>query len=188
MRFRVVMVCQACEEVIVGLFERTLGADVLSGSPAECPANPTDYGFSLTDTYPKPALVRAPEYINDQLKSYYMQAVENVKRRWDASGAMSRKVVDVSVKQLLKDEATKYRTMNDRIDALAKRGRLTEDLRTWAHEVRLGGNDAAHDEDPFTKEEAAELLDFVELYLTYVYTLPGRLAARRRPKEGGDAS
>jgi hypothetical protein len=32
--------------------------------------------------------------------------------------------------------------------------------------VRLGGNDAAHDEDPFTQAEAKELLGFVELYLT----------------------
>jgi Domain of unknown function (DUF4145) len=30
----------------------------------------------------------------------------------------------------------------------------------WAHHVRLEGNDAAHDEDPFTKDEAEELLDF----------------------------
>lgn len=56
---------------------------------------------------------------------------------------------------------------------------LTPDLQEWAHQVRLGGNDAAHDEEPFTKEEAEELLDFTELYLTYVYTLPGRLAERK---------
>jgi hypothetical protein len=51
--------------------------------------------------------------------------------------------------------------------------------------VRLGGNDAAHDEDPYTNEEASELLSFVELYLTYVYSLPGRLKARREAAEKG---
>jgi len=56
---------------------------------------------------------------------------------------------------------------------------LTPDLKDWAHQVRLGGADAAHDADPFTSTEAEELLDFVELYLTYVYTLPGRLKERR---------
>ncbi len=45
--------------------------------------------------------------------------------------------------------------------------------------MRLGGNEAAHDEDPYTQEEAEELLSFAELYLTYVYSLPGRLKARR---------
>lgn len=181
------MVCQVCEEMVIGLFARRMDAQY--GSPAECPADPDSYGFTLQDSYPKPALSRAPDHINDQLKSFFLQAAEALKRQsWDASGVMSRKVVDVSVKQLLKAEATKYRSMNGRIDALAKSGGLTEDLRTWAHEVRLGGNDAAHDEDPFTKEEAVELLDFVELYLTYVYTLPGRLAARRRAKDGGNAS
>ena len=65
------------------------------------------------------------------------------------------------------------------IEALAEKGSLTPDLKAWAHEVRLGGADAAHDLDPFKKEEAQELLDFAELYLTYVYTLPARLKERR---------
>ena len=37
---------------------------------------------------------------------------------------------------------------------------------------------------PITKEEAEELLDFVELYLTYVYTLPERLRLRRARRKG----
>jgi hypothetical protein len=32
---------------------------------------------------------------------------------------------------------------------------------------------------PFTPEEAEELLDFAELYLIYVYSLPERLKLRR---------
>ena len=73
------------------------------------------------------------------------------------------------------------RDMAPRIDALATKGVITQDLREWAHQIRLDGNDAVHDEDPFKKEEAEELLDFTELFLTYVYTLPGRLAAKKRP-------
>jgi hypothetical protein len=37
-----------------------------------------------------------------------------------------------------------------------------------------------HDEDPFTQAEAEELLGFVELYLTYVYTLPDCSRSVRR--------
>jgi hypothetical protein len=92
---------------------------------------------------------------------------------------MSRKVVDVSTQQLLGEQAKNFGTIRDRIDALAAKNALTPDLKDWAHQVRLGGNDAAHDEEPYTREEAVELLDFVELYLTYVYTLPGRLKERR---------
>ena len=96
---------------------------------------------------------------------------------------MSRKVVDVSTQQLSSatfgEEAKKYKTIFARIEALATKYVLTPDLKDWAHQVRLGGADAAHDSDPFTSIEAKELLDFVELYLTYVYTLPGRLKERR---------
>jgi hypothetical protein len=61
-------------------------------------------------------------------------------------------------------------------------------LKDWAHQVRLGGADAAHDADPFTSAEAEELLDFAELYLTYVYTLPGRLKERRERAAKGKAT
>jgi Domain of unknown function (DUF4145) len=56
---------------------------------------------------------------------------------------------------------------------------ITRELKDWAHEIRLGGNDAAHDEDRLEEAEADELLDFVELYLTYVYSLPKRLLERK---------
>jgi len=36
-----------------------------------------------------------------------------------------------------------------------------------------------HDPAPYSKNEAEELVDFAELYLTYVYTLPKRLADRK---------
>lgn len=52
-------------------------------------------------------------------------------------------------------------------------------MKDWAHQIRIDGNDAAHDEKPFAQEEAAQLLEFVRLLLTYVFTLPAQVAARR---------
>jgi len=92
---------------------------------------------------------------------------------------MSGKVVDVSTQQLLGAEARTFRDIRARIDALATKGRITRELQDWAHQIRIGRNDAAHDPDPYTSEEAEEQLDFVELYLTYVYTLPQRLEERK---------
>jgi Domain of unknown function (DUF4145) len=100
---------------------------------------------------------------------------------------MSRKTVDAATKDLMKDQAKQIRDLAPRIDALATAGKLTEDLRAWAHQIRLDGNNAVHDEKPFTKEEAEELLDFTELFLTYVYTLPGRLAAKKKPHDAPPA-
>jgi hypothetical protein len=96
---------------------------------------------------------------------------------------MSRKVVDVSTQQLLGEDSKKYGTIKQRIDALADKNAITPDLKDWAHEIRLGGNDAAHDEDPYTEPEAVELLDFAGLYLTYVYSMPGKLKDRKAVAE-----
>jgi hypothetical protein len=52
-------------------------------------------------------------------------------------------------------------------------------MKEWAHEIRLLGNDAAHEEDPFTPPEAESLQAFTQLFLTYAFTLPGMLAARK---------
>ncbi len=87
--------------------------------------------------------------------------------------------MDVSTQRLLADKAKDYKNIYQRIEAVAANGLLTPQLREWAHELRLGGADAAHDLDPFTQAEADELFEFAELYLTYVYTLPMRLKERR---------
>lgn len=146
----------------------------------EVGGDPRMFGFPLLHTYPKPAPPRCPEHTPDNLKRLFLQAVDASKRDApDASGAMSRKVIDNSTQMLLKGEEKKLGTIYGRIEALKGNGTLTPELAEWAHEVRLGGNDAAHDLEPFTPEEAGELLDFVELYLIYVYTLPERLKLRR---------
>lgn len=176
--FRSLLICSNCEEAVVASFRKPSTSNF--GAPAACPSDPTNFGYVLLDTYPKAVPPRTPAHATEALKNYFGQASEAARRgNYDASGAMSRKVVDVSTKQLLGDEAKKFNNIQGRIDALAAKHALTPDLQEWAHQVRLGGNEAAHDEEPFDKADAEELLDFVDLYLTYVYTLPGRLAERK---------
>ena len=182
LRFRALMICSGCEEGVIGIFDYASRQSRQSNnmSPLQCTMDPRTLGWNLATTYPQPALPKCPDFTPDELKRVFLQAANALRRRDpDASGAMSRKVVDISTQRLLGEESKKFGTINARIEALAAKGTLTPDLKEWAHEVRLGGNDAAHDLDPFTNDEADELLDFAELYLTYVYTLPNRLKVRR---------
>jgi hypothetical protein len=184
-RYRTLLICGACEEVVVGVFDRSSNMHFQGGmTPAACQSDTRRFEWQLTNTYPKPEPSKCPSHTPPELKRIFLQGCNALKRGDpDASGAMSRKVVDVSTQMLLAEKSKDYRSIYNRIEALAANGTLTPDLKDWAHEVRLGGNDAAHDLDPFTKEETEELLDFAELYLTYVYTLPNRLQERRaRPK------
>jgi hypothetical protein len=182
-RFRVYMSCSNCEEAVIGIFDKP-AASPNPQDPTSCPIDPRMMGWRLTKIYPTPKPSQSPDYTPDYLKKIFLQAANALRRGDpDASGAMSRKVVDVSTQQLLGEESKNYHNIQGRIDALATANRLTPDLKDWAHQVRLGGNDAAHNIDPFTPEEADELLNFAELYLTYVYALPGRLKERRERAE-----
>lgn len=89
---------------------------------------------------------------------------------------MYRRCLEVALKAFSPDvEAWK---LEKRIDKLAAEGRITTDLKTWAHRVRLDGNDALHEEEQFTKEAATELAEFTQLLLIYLYTLPEKIKRR----------
>ena len=182
LRFRDLLVCSNCEEAVVAVFDSMGNGQ--HNSPQGCGTDPTKLGWHLTRTYPLPPPSKCPAHTPDDLKRLYLQAANALKRGDpDASGAMSRKVVDVSTQTLLGEKSKDHKNIYSRIEALAENGALTPDLKDWAHEVRLGGADAAHDLDPFTQAEADELLNFAELYLIYVYSLPGRLKERRERAE-----
>jgi hypothetical protein len=176
--FIVLSTCGKCEGGLCSRYIRAVATEY--HSPMQCPSDPIGFNWVLVEEYPAPKSPDVPAYLTPQLRRYFEQAANALQRQdWDASGAMSRKVVDVSTQQRLGTDAKKFGTIKQRIDELARRGALTVDLKEWAHVIRLEGNDASHDEDPYSEKEAKELLSFAELYLTYVHTLPGRLQAKR---------
>jgi hypothetical protein len=59
-------------------------------------------------------------------------------------------------------------------------GFITKDLAEWAHEIREVGNDAVHKSTPFSEKDAKDIAKFTEIFLMYVFTLPGMLAERRK--------
>jgi hypothetical protein len=66
---------------------------------------------------------------------------------------------------------------------LVDKGRLHPSLVEWTKEVRLIGNEAAH--DPLTavsKDDARQLLSFIRELANYLYVLPFELNKRRADK------
>jgi Domain of unknown function (DUF4145) len=100
-----------------------------------------------------------PNHVPEAVTPFFNEARDSLQaEHWNAAGAMYRKAIDVSTKDLVrkhwpKDEVEKgiREDLVVRIERLHARGLLTEALKDWAHQVRIGGKDAAHDEDPFTK-------------------------------------
>jgi hypothetical protein len=130
--------------------------------------------------FPEPETPEAPEHVPEAAARAFTQAVESrVAGHYDAAGAMYRKALDVSLKVI---EPSLKGGLQERIDKLAAASKLTPSIKDWAHDIRLDGNDAVHEEDPFTKEESEQMHLFTQLILTYLFTLPEKVKLRGKPK------
>lgn len=138
-----------------------------------------DY-LEVMRVYPEPKPVEAPEHLPDNIRKFYLQSAEGLKRGdWDSCAMMARRVLEVACKTI--DPGASGKLYN-RIDDLANNHLITPDLKEWAHEIRMDGNDAAHEEEPVEKAFAAELLAFTELFLTYTFTMPEMIRIKRQNK------
>lgn len=129
--------------------------------------------------WPTEIETKAPEHSPNNVTSFYLQGMDNLARKnYDAAGTMFHKSLDIALKRL--NQSGKG-TLQQRIDNLPAAVAITPAMKEWAHQIRELGNDAAHEEDPFTEDEAKTLQAFTELFLTYTFTLPGMLEARKNP-------
>jgi hypothetical protein len=99
----------------------------------------------------------------------------------DIAGMGFRKALDTATRQMVRVlnppdlQAKLGLKLKPRIDWLHSRGKLTDELKTWAHKMRDEVNDAAHEEDPYSDREAKDLRELTEVFLLYVFTIPGKI-------------
>ncbi|MFH1173244.1 MAG: DUF4145 domain-containing protein, partial [bacterium] len=72
----------------------------------------------------------------------------------------------------------------DLIDQIKNAGFLTQDIKDWAHNIRIFGNWGAHPQDDNLKDvdekTAEETQSFLEEFFNYVYVMPSRVADARK--------
>ncbi len=125
--------------------------------------------------------VLIPDHVPDNITIFFQQGMDNLnKNNWDAAGAMFGKVIDITTKKI--DPELKG-SLYERIEQLAKKHLITPDLKDWAHKIRLIRNDALHEASPTGEQEAHDIQIFTDLFLRYVFTLPGILEERRNTAE-----
>ncbi len=133
-------------------------------------------------TWPSPNENKVPNDVPQNVAEYFLQARGSAQRGfWDAAGAMFRKALDVSLRTL--NPGAKG-TIYERIESLPEGAGVTKAMKDWAHAVRRLGADAAHDEDPFTKEETEDLEYFTDAFLTYAFSLPALVRSHQKPDGG----
>jgi hypothetical protein len=90
---------------------------------------------------------------------------------------MYRSALDIATKGLegVPANATFFR----RLEWLHENHKITPDIRSWADHVRVEGNAALHDPEEFGEGDAKALRFFTEMFLRYVFELPGAVGEFR---------
>jgi hypothetical protein len=155
----------------------TLGIAQIQSHPSEI----TDLGYKVTEFWPQQPEPTIPELIPPDVARVYLQAERNFPTAGneEAAGTMYRKALDVGFKKI---DPNLKGMLGPKINALAKAGLLTQDIAVWSDHVRDIGNDAAHEEDPITREELTTLRNFSEMVLRYLFSLPNAVKKRRGEK------
>jgi hypothetical protein len=137
-----------------------------------------DWGFSVLRFWPEQPQPNIPELLPPDIVRVYLQAERNfpIVGNEEASGTMYRKALDVGLKKI--DPSLKG-MLGPKIKALSKAGKLTDDIALWSDSIRDLGNEAAHEEEPISREELSALRNFTEMVLKYLFSLPNAVRKRR---------
>jgi len=136
--------------------------------------------FSLIDYFPKEQSHVAPDSTPERAAKFFVEAKDNFQRNnFETSVMLCRKVIDISTRTILGDESGKEQ-LSQRISMLHAKDKITEQMKDWAHIVRIDSNGAVHSDEEFTKEEAKEMIGFTEVFLIYSFTLPEMVRAKQQ--------
>lgn len=170
---RVLLVCGHCKEGIIREYSAPYSAVSTGGDLTR--------QFWFGQQWPAPQDGTAPNDTPEVVSRFFEQGTSSLEAgNYDASAMVFRKSLEVATKTL--DETLSGKKLIQRIDLLKERGAITADLAQWAHEIRLGGNEAAHDDDAFSDKDCEDLKSFIDAFLTYAFTLPAAVR-RRRPAQ-----
>ncbi|MGL1930609.1 MAG: DUF4145 domain-containing protein [Desulfotalea sp.] len=112
------------------------------------------------------------EFFPDAIENAYIQALRSYKTSlFDPCVLMCRKCLEGLCKILNVSGSNLYK----RLENLKEAKQIDDRLLKWGHQIRVIGNEAAHDIDtPVSKKDAQDILEFTEAILIYVFSLTRR--------------
>lgn len=124
-------------------------------------------------------LEKFPEHWPEEVGRYWLQAKRNLRdENWDATALMARSALQVA----LRDKQAKGNTLKKEVEDLALKGILPPIMKEWSDNVRELGNESAHPtpgQPPTDPKDAADVVQFLDFLLGYLYTLPHRIEEYR---------
>jgi uncharacterized protein DUF4145 len=172
------LVCPRCRMPSAAYLEATNANPTQTHQLMQTDADILCLGWKIDTLWPAVPEPEIPESLPPNVERIYLQAERNfpVAGNEEAAGTMYRKALDVGLKII---DPSVTGVLKARIAALVKQNKLTPSLGEWADQIRLLGNDTAHDEDALTRAEITALRSFSDLVLRYLFTLPEMVEARK---------
>ena len=131
-------------------------------------------------------LEKAPDHWPEAIGRYWLQAKRNIRdENWDAAAVMARSALQLA----LRDQNAMGKNLREEIDNLSQKGILPKIMQEWSHHVRELGNESAHPQanhGPTDPRDARNIVQFLDFFLEYSYTLPKRINDYRQRKERND--
>lgn len=170
-----IAICGACNKPICFMAR----ARHPSNNPAPTAINgdiePT---HEVAQVWPTRAPSSAPNHASPSVTRRYLEGEDAFRRgNWNSAVAMYRSALDIATKGM--EGVPAGQTFFKRLEWMDQNHLITPDIRSWADHVRIEGNAALHDPDDFAQDDAKALRFFTEMFLRYVFELPGEVAKFR---------
>lgn len=137
--------------------------------------------FIISTVWPVRSATLAPLHLPPLVKIRYLEAEDSFERaKWNSAVAMYRSTLDIATKGM---DGVPEGTFFKRLVWLAENHVITPDIRSWADHVRVEGNAALHEPEQFGGQDAKALRFFTEMFLRYVFELPGEVKKFRAEPE-----
>jgi hypothetical protein len=142
--------------------------------------------LKLADYFPKPAALGLGRTVPAEIRKVFPDLIEDVNRRRNAVGSLTlcRSILEVALRELEKAHGLSANSRSNivsRVDRLKEAGVITSALAEWAHEIRLDGNQSAHE----LRGELAlarAYSDFLVQFLDVAFELPRRIQVLKAGK------
>lgn len=179
------MTCPMCTGGIVLVVRDPVGADPMKQAGDLRGLNSQGRSVDIMDIYPAAKDVDVPAHLPEGVAKSFREGCAIVRQSPNAACAMFRRALELGLRELSPD-VDAWR-LEKRIDKLTELHMLTPAIQSWAHRIRLDGNDAVHGEEDATTDDARGMEDLTRFVLTYLYTLPKAVesaAARAAARTG----
>jgi hypothetical protein len=128
--------------------------------------------WMVGEIWPTRTAPSAPLHTPIPVKARFLEGEDAFgRKRWNSAVAMYRSALDIATKAM--QGVPPNSTFFKRLEWLHENHGITPDIRQWADHVRVEGNAALHDPEEFAEGDAKALRFFTEMFLRYVFELPG---------------